>query len=148
MNGGFSVPIEEEKPMAGNFCSHCGNAVSPMAAACPQCGHPVATQQATSQNAVGQPLGDPYAQAVGQPLLNPYAPLKSRVTAGVLGILIGGIGIHKFYLGKVGLGVLYAVLFLFFWWTFIPTIIGLVEGIIYLTQTDQEFAAKQGVSVI
>jgi len=143
MNGGFSVPIEEEKLMAGNFCSHCGNAVSPMAAACPQCGHPVATQQATTQPAVGQPLANQNASAVGQPLANPYSPVKSRVTAGVLGILIGGLGIHKFYLGKVGLGIVYIL----FCWTYVPAIIGLVEGIIYLTQTDQEFAAKQGVSV-
>lgn len=126
--------------MAGNFCSHCGNAVSPMAAACPQCGHPVATQQATGQP-IGQPIGQP---AVGQPLANPYAPAKSRVTAGVLGILLGGLGIHKFYLGKIGLGVVYVL----FFWTYIPAIIGLVEGIIYLTQNDQDFATKQGVRVV
>ena len=121
--------------MAGNFCSHCGNAVSPMAAACPQCGHPVADQSA-AQPAAAQPT-------VGQPLANPYTPVKSRVTAGVLGILLGGLGIHKFYLGKVGLGVVY----LLFFWTYVPAIIGLVEGIIYLTQSDQDFAAKQGVRV-
>lgn len=126
--------------MAGNFCSHCGNAVSPMAAACPQCGHPVADQSAT-QPAAAQPAA---AQpTVGQPLANPYTPVKSRVTAGVLGILLGGLGIHKFYLGKVGLGVVY----LLFFWTYVPAIIGLVEGIIYLTQSDQDFAAKQGVRV-
>lgn len=127
--------------MAGNFCSHCGNAVSPMAAACPQCGHPVATQQP-----VGQPLGG--QPAVGQPLANPYAPAKSRVTAGILAILLGGIGVHKFYLGKVGMGVLYLLLFIVFFWTFIPAIIGLIEGIIYLTQSDRDFAAKQGVRVL
>jgi len=127
--------------MAGNFCSHCGNAVSPMAAACPQCGHPVATQQP-----VGQPLGG--QPAVGQPLANPYAPAKSRVTAGILAILLGGIGVHKFYLGKVGMGVLYLLLFIVFFWTFIPAIIGLIEGIIYLTQSDQDFANKQGVRVV
>jgi TM2 domain-containing membrane protein YozV len=70
--------------------------------------------------------------------------VKSRVTAGVLGILIGGLGIHKFYLGKVGLGIVYIL----FCWTYVPAIIGLVEGIIYLTQTDEAFATKQGVRVI
>jgi TM2 domain-containing membrane protein YozV len=112
-----------------------------MAVACPQCGHPVATQQQ-----VGQPLGG--QPAVGQPLANPYAPAKSRVTAGILAILLGGIGVHKFYLGKVGMGVLYLLLFIVFFWTFIPAIIGLIEGIIYLTQSDQDFANKQGVRVV
>lgn len=65
---------------------------------------------------------------------------RSKVTAGVLGILLGGLGAHKFYLGQVGLGILY----LLFFWTFIPAIIGLIEGIIYLTMSDEEFARKYG----
>ncbi len=117
--------------MAGNFCAHCGNAVSPMAAACPQCGHPVAAQQASAPGASAQPQ------------VNPYAKVKSRVTAGILAILLGGVGVHKFYLNKAGLGVVYILLC----WTYIPAIVSLVEGIIYLTQTDQDFAAKQGVRV-
>ncbi|MBE4907241.1 TM2 domain-containing protein [Bacillus luteolus] len=63
---------------------------------------------------------------------------KSRVTAGVLAILLGGIGIHKFYLGKSGLGILYLV----FCWTYIPAIIGLIEGIAYLLSNDESFAVK------
>ncbi len=60
---------------------------------------------------------------------------KEKVTAGILAILLGGLGIHKFYLGHTGLGVLY----LLFCWTFIPAIFGLIEGIIYLTKSDKEF---------
>jgi TM2 domain-containing membrane protein YozV len=48
---------------------------------------------------------------------------------------VGGLGAHKFYLGDVGLGILY----LCFSWTLIPALIGLVEGIIYLTKSDEEF---------
>jgi len=63
------------------------------------------------------------------------ATLKSKVVAGVLAILLGGLGIHKFYLGKLGQGVLY----LLFSWTGIPSIIGLIEGILYLFKSDEEF---------
>ena len=64
--------------------------------------------------------------------------MKSKVTAGVLAIVLGGLGIHKFYLGKIGMGILYLV----FCWTGIPEIIGLIEGILYLTATDEEFQTK------
>jgi TM2 domain-containing membrane protein YozV len=64
--------------------------------------------------------------------------MKDKTTAGLLAILLGGLGAHKFYLNQTGLGILYLV----FCWTFIPAIIGLVEGIVYLTMTDQDFNAK------
>src|SRR5437899_3226308 len=57
---------------------------------------------------------------------------KSKIAAGLLAILLGDFGIHKFYLGQVGLGIVY----LLFFWTLIPGIIGIVEGIIYLTMSD------------
>lgn len=67
-----------------------------------------------------------------------YEPVhypKSKTTAGVLAILIGGIGAHKFYLGKTGMGILYLI----FCWTYIPAVIGFIEGIIYLTKSDAAF---------
>ena len=67
-------------------------------------------------------------------------PIKSKVAAGILGIFLGGIGAHKFYLGKIGQGILY----LLFFWTYIPAILGLIEGIIYLTKSDEQFAMKYG----
>jgi len=68
--------------------------------------------------------------------------MKNKVAAGVLAILLGGLGIHKFYLGKLGQGILYLI----FSWTGIPSIIGLIEGILYLIQTDEEFNAKYNQS--
>ena len=70
------------------------------------------------------------------------AAMKNKVAAGVLAILLGGLGVHKFYLGKLGQGILYLI----FSWTGIPSIIGLIEGILYLTQTDEEFNAKYNQS--
>ena len=61
--------------------------------------------------------------------------------AGVLAILLGGLGIHKFYLGKIGLGIVY----LLFCWTGIQAIIGLIEGIIYLCSNDENFQLKNHV---
>jgi TM2 domain-containing membrane protein YozV len=69
--------------------------------------------------------------------------VKSRVVAAILALLIGGIGAHKFYLGKTGLGVLYLI----FAWTFIPAIIAFIEGIMFLVQSDHQFSLKQGVPV-
>lgn len=63
--------------------------------------------------------------------------MKNQSTAGVLAILIGGLGIHKFYLGKGVQGILY----LLFCWTFIPPILGIIEGIRYLTMEEEKFNA-------
>jgi len=72
------------------------------------------------------------------PMQVPVQPRHSRTTAGILGILLGGFGAHKFYLGSIGMGVLY----LLFAWTGIPSLVGLIEGIIYLTMNDADFTAK------
>lgn len=65
---------------------------------------------------------------------------KSRIAAALLAFFLGGFGVHKFYLGRVAAGFLYLI----FFWTFIPAIIAFIEFIIYLTMTDEAFAAKYG----
>ena len=72
----------------------------------------------------------------------PYA--KSKIAAGLLAIFLGWLGIHKFYLGYTGPGVVLLLcgtigLFVFFIPPIIASIIGLIEGIIYLTKPDDEF---------
>ncbi len=63
---------------------------------------------------------------------------RNRTVAALLALLLGGIGAHKFYTGSIFLGILY----LLFFWTAIPAILGLIEGIYYLTLSDQHFARK------
>ena len=56
--------------------------------------------------------------------LTQYGQAKKSVTTAVLlALFLGGLGIHKFYLGQPGLGVLYIL----FCWTYIPSIIALIE---------------------
>lgn len=61
--------------------------------------------------------------------------MKDKTTAGVLALLLGGIGAHKFYLGQTGAGIVY----LLFCWTLIPGIVALVEGISLLTMNQATF---------
>jgi TM2 domain-containing membrane protein YozV len=63
---------------------------------------------------------------------------KDKLVAGLLGIFLGGLGVHKFYLGKIGLGVVYILLC----WTMIPALVGFIEGIIYLASSEENFDAK------
>lgn len=64
--------------------------------------------------------------------------MKSKIVAGILGILLGGWGIHKFYMGNILPGIIYIALC----WTGIPPILGLVEGIIYLIDDDAKFQER------
>ncbi len=76
------------------------------------------------------------------------ASSKNKVAAGLLGIFLGGLGIHKFYLGFTGPGLVFLLVntigFAVTWiMLFIPNVvlglIAFVEGIIYLTKSDEEF---------
>lgn len=65
---------------------------------------------------------------------------KSKIIAALLAFFLGGFGIHKFYLGQIGWGIVY----LLFCWTFIPSIVAFIEFIIYLCTSDEDFAKKYG----
>ncbi len=80
-----------------------------------------------------------YAQT-GYP--QPYYPQSSgkKTSAGICGILLGALGIHKFVLGYTAEGVIMLVLGLLTCGV-VTSVIGLIEGIIYLTKSDAEFDA-------
>ena len=63
---------------------------------------------------------------------------KSRVTAAVFAMLLGGLGIHYFYLKDT----LKGILSLLFCWTYIPSIISFCIGIYWLTLSDEEFEQR------
>jgi len=98
------------------YCHACAAVLDVRAELCPRCG--VRQNDAATSSGSG----------------------RNKTTAGIFALLLGGLGIHKFYLGKIGMGIIYVL----FCWTFIPAIAGFIEGIIYLSMSDQAFRAKYG----
>ena len=70
---------------------------------------------------------------------NQQAPIQEnkKVMAGVLALLVGGFGVHKFVLGYTNEGIIQIVISIFT--CGIGGIIPFIEGIIYLTKSDEEF---------
>ncbi|PSF38520.1 hypothetical protein C7H19_05925 [Aphanothece hegewaldii CCALA 016] len=64
--------------------------------------------------------------------------MKNKVAATLLVFFLGGFGIHKFYLGETLAGVLY----LLFFWTFIPSIFAFFDFIGLLIMSEQSFNVK------
>ena len=129
-------------------CPQCGAPLEQNAVKCKYCGEPVSiTPSAPVQPEYPQTIV--YREAPPVPQTSEYAndgvdpswPIKNKVAAGVLAIFLGTFGIHKFSLGKPGLGVLY----LLFCWTHIPSILGVIEGILYLCSNDHNFQVKHHV---
>ena len=96
------------------YCRDCGNVIHARAEICPRCG----VRQRSAVVSTG----------------------RSRSTAAVLAIFLGGLGAHKFYLGQSGQGILYLLLC----WTLIPALIAFIEGIVYLSMSEESFQAKYG----
>lgn len=61
--------------------------------------------------------------------------MKSKAVAILLAIFLGSFGFHKFYLGKVGQGLVY----LLFFWTIVPGLIGFIEGLLYATYSEERW---------
>jgi TM2 domain-containing membrane protein YozV len=69
------------------------------------------------------------------------AGAEKKIAAGICGILLGALGIHKFILGNTTPGVIMLLVSILTLGILAPImgLIGLIEGIIYLTKSDEEF---------
>lgn len=94
------------------FCRGCGKEIHESALSCPHCG---ARQRVT--------------------------PGKNKTVAGLLAIFLGGLGIHRFYLGQW-----WGLFYLLFCWTLIPSIVAFIEGIVFLVSSDQKWEMKYGMA--
>ncbi len=120
------------------FCRNCGSEIDPNASVCVKCG--VAVGKCSSYCPNCGAATDPHASccvncgtALTPPV--PQGEQKSKMAAGLLGIFLGGLGVHNFYLGNTGkaLAQLLITLLTCGFGSFISGIWGLIEGIMILT---------------
>jgi len=114
--------IVTKKTSEEKFCSECGAVINAKAEICPKCGVRQMAKPTSFDLSGTAPNG------------------KSKIAAALFAFFLGGIGAHKFYLGKIGMGIVYIL----FCWTFIPSFIGFIEGILFLTMSEEKFAEKYG----
>lgn len=113
------------------FCKNCGNQMDNAAAVCVKCGVQAGMganfcPNCANQTAPGAAVCTSCGVALTQPVMGEQ---KSKMVAGLLGIFLGGLGIHNFYLGNTGKGIAQIVLSLC---CGIGAIWGLIEGIMIL----------------
>jgi TM2 domain-containing membrane protein YozV len=149
------------------FCPRCGTNVETTAQFCRACGSTLPATQAGADGVTADysspsfeqsqasrppsyepPPGYPPApQGYPQPYGYGAAPgvkpagADKKLAAGLCGILIGGLGVHKFVLGynTEGTIMLLVTLLTCGVGAIITGVVGLIEGIIYLTKSDEEF---------
>ena len=115
------------------FCKNCANQLDDVAVVCVKCGAPKGQGATFCQNCAAPTTpGAVVCTNCGAPLLQPIQGVqKSKMTAGLLGIFLGSIGVHNFYLGFTNRAILQIVL----------TVVtcgaaglwGFIEGIMILT---------------
>ncbi|PWU20256.1 MAG: hypothetical protein C5B50_04415 [Verrucomicrobia bacterium] len=91
-------------------------------------------------------FGPPTLQAPPPAAMPPFAGTSdprasNKIAAGICGILLGSLGIHKFILGYTGAGLIMLLITVLTcgMGAIVMHVIGLIEGIIYLTKSDAEF---------
>lgn len=115
------------------FCPNCGTQNAGFNSQCQTCGTNLPNHSMPPQR-----VGNNYPARI--------SGADNKIAAGICGILLGAFGVHKFILGYKNEGIIMLVTSLVgFLLCGIPTavvsIVGLVEGIIYLTKSDEEFVA-------
>ncbi len=124
-------------------CTECGHLVSSKATSCPACGCPI-------EHPVPPPIPNtsenpqPPQRQVG--VFDEGESGKSRGVAAILAFFLGSLGIHFFYIGKTGAGVLFLILTILFCWTvlipFAISIITIVQAVLFLTSSQEQFESK------
>lgn len=121
-------------------CRYCGSYIENTANGCGQQTPPPYGEQRA--NFAGQSsASDPYAMWLANDAFASGPQGRSRGVAALLAILLGSLGIHYFYIGKNTGGIVYLLLTVISCGT-IPALLGLIQGIMMLCMTNQEFESR------
>jgi len=136
-------------PSATKPCTNCGNPVPEKAAVCMSCGcKPTGHKKFCRGCGTAINPGQIVCLRCGASLgaSGTSGAPKNKATAGGLAILLGWLGVHKFYMGSWGWGIVFCVVCMVCLMEpvciVLVAIVGIVEGIIYLRMTDEAFAEK------
>lgn len=70
--------------------------------------------------------------------------MKNKTTTILLAFFLGGFGIHRFYLGQTG----YGVLSVLFCWTLIPGLIAFIDFFVFIVMSTERFDSKYNAKVM
>lgn len=93
------------------FCKHCGEKIDKDCVVCPKCGKQVEELKSEDKNIIINNSSSASAAASAAAATTPGIIVtgrpKNKWVALLLCIFLGGFGAHKFYEGKIGMGILY-----------------------------------------
>lgn len=95
--------MEENK----KYCKHCGELIDKECVVCPKCGKQVEELKRASESIVINNTNNNVASATAVAHAGGVGRMKNKWVAFLLCLFLGYIGAHKFYEGKVGMGILY-----------------------------------------
>lgn len=86
------------------YCNHCGEQIDTDCVVCPKCGKQVEKLENSGAGVVINNTAQ--ANVVNSGFSTGVSP-KSKIVALILAILLGYLGIHRFYVGKIGTGIIW-----------------------------------------
>lgn len=117
-----------------NFCTNCGNKLNLNDTVCSNCGKEI-KDRVVREEVKAEKVEDKEFTDVKSEKQNVNLQAKNKIVAGLLGVFLGGFGVHNFYLGYTGKAVAQLLITVLSccMLSFVSSIWGFIEGILILS---------------